>query len=475
MKITTGFLLNTLVLILCSSTALSSPYPAKRATLLDVYRDAVLYNSDIEAAKADYQAKQEATPQAVAGLLPQINAGGSLESSRVNIRRPDITKRYGGSVFQANLSQPIFRLDRWYQLSAAQNSVIQAEYEYAEKQQQLILQSAEYYFEVLRANDLLAVAKTEEEAYKVQLSQTKGRLKGGVSTITDVLDAQAAYDMAQANTELAARKVEDALDQLTRLTKQQYDKIDGISHGLPVLPPIPNVLESWVKTALRQNLSVLAAEYNVKTAQETYKQRQAGHAPTLDLNASYRNGNNDPMGYTNTTSSGYEGTVSQSNISLQLNVPIFTGGMTSSQARESRQRLLQSEALQTTQQREVLKQTKNFFRALNSDIYQIKARKQTMISSYEAVIANQIGYRVGNRSMTDVLTAQRQLYSAVRDYNNARYDYILNNLRLKQMAGTLKVEDLQDLAQFLLKDYNPDKDFLPRDLAQTKKTKAISR
>ncbi len=192
----------------------------------------------------------------------------------------------------------------------------------------------------------------------------------------------------------------------------------------------------------------MATEYNVKTAQKTYKQRQAGHAPTLDLNVSYRNGNNDSMGYTNTTSRGYEGTVSQSNVSLQLNVPIFTGGMTSSQARESRQRLLQSEALQTTQQREVLKQTKHYFRALNSDIYQIKARKQTKISSYEAVIANQIGYRVGNRSMTDVLTSQRQLYSAVREYNNARYDYTLNNLRLKQMAGILKVEDLQDLAQF---------------------------
>ncbi len=229
--------------MLCSSIVLASPYQAKRATLLDVYRDAVLYNSDIEVAKADYQAKQEATPQAVAGLLPQLNAGGSLESSRVNIRQPTITKRYAGSVFQANLSQPIFRLDRWYQLSAAQNSVLQAEYEYADKQQ-LILQSAEYYFEVLRANDLLAVAKTEEEAYKVQLTQTKGRLKGGVSTITDVLDAQAAYDMAQANTELAARKVEDAFEQLTRLTKQQYDKIDGISHGLPILPPMPNILES---------------------------------------------------------------------------------------------------------------------------------------------------------------------------------------------------------------------------------------
>lgn len=452
-----------------------SPINIKRASLLSVYRDAVLYNSDIAVARADYEARQEATPQAMAGLLPQINVGGSLESSRVNVRQPEIINKYGGTVFQANISQPIFRLDRWFQLTAAKNSVIQAEYEYAEKEQLLILQAAEYYFEILRANDILATAKAEEEAYQAQLAQTKGRLTGGVSTITDVLDAQAAFDMAQANRELAERRVEDAFEQLTRLTKQQYEGIDGISHSLPVLPPTPNVSKTWVTTALRQNLGVLASEYNVKAANETYKQRQAGHAPTVDLNASYRKGNNDPLGYTNTTSSGYEGTVTQSNVSLQLNIPIFTGGMTSSQAREARKRLLQSEELYTTQQREVLLKTRNYFRALNSDIHQIKARKQTMISSYEAVVANQIGYRVGTRNMTDVLTAQRQLYTAVRDYNNARYDYILNNLRLKQMAGTLKVEDLQDLAKFLLVDYDPDKDFLPRDLAQNRKQKIANK
>lgn len=449
--------------------------PAKRATLLEVYHDAVLNNSDIAIDKADYLAKQEAIPQAKAGLFPQISIGSSVESSRVNIKTPDITKRSSGNVFQANLSQPIFRLDRWYQLSAAKNSVLQSQYEYAQKQQQLILQSAEYYFEVLRVNDLLAVAKAEEEAYKIQLNQTKGRLKGGVSAITDVLDAQAAYDMSQANTELAARKVEEAFEQLTRLTKQKYNQIDGVSHDLPVLTPVPNILDSWVKRALHQNLSVLAAEYNVKTAHENLKQRQAGHIPTVDLSASYRSGNNDAMGYTNTTSSGYQGTISQSNVTLQLNIPISTGGMTSSQVRESRQRLLQSEATQTTQKLEILRQTKNFFRALNSDIYQIKARRQTMISSYKAVIANQIGYRVGNRSMTDVLTAQRQLYSAVRDYNNARYDYILNNLRLKQVVGTLKVKDLQDLNQFLLSDYDPDRDFLPRDLSKNRKIGIITR
>lgn len=468
-----SFFIIFLFLFLFQSVAVASIYDTKQATLLSVYHDAVLYNSDIAAAKADYNAKQQSIPQAMAGLLPEMNITGSLENSRVDISHPDITHHYSGKSFQANINQPIFRLDRWHKLSAAKNSVLQAEYEYISKQQLLILQSAEYYFEVLRASDLLAVAKTEENAYKVQLEQTEGRRKGGISTVTDVLDAQAAYDMAQANTELAERKLADAYEQLTRLTHISYRGINSISHDLPILPPVPNSVDAWIKTANNQNLSILAAKYNVKSAQDIYKQYQAGHAPTLDLKISYRKGDNDAMGYSNTTSSGYRGNVSQSNVSLQLNIPIFSGGITNSQTEEALQRLLQSEELEISQQREVFMQTKKFFRGLNSDIYQIKARKQTMISSYKAEIANQEGYRFGNRSMTDVLTAQRQLYTAVRDYNNARYDYILNNLRLKQIAGSLNVEDLQNLQQFLLTNYDPDHDFLPPELIKNIAIKSI--
>ncbi|MOA13464.1 Outer membrane protein TolC precursor [compost metagenome] len=135
--------------------------------------------------------------------------------------------------------------------------------------------------------------------------------------------------------------------------------------------------------------------------------------------------------------------------------------------RESYQRLSQVEQLRESLRRQVVQDTRDLHRAVNTDIAQVQARRQTIVSSQSALEATQIGYQVGTRSIVDVLDAQRRLYGAVRDYNNARYDYILDNLRLKQAAGTLSPADLEDLSRYLNPTYDPDRDFLPPDLAPT--------
>ncbi len=157
---------------------------------------------------------------------------------------------------------------------------------------------------------------------------------------------------------------------------------------------------------------------------------------------------------------------SSSSIGLQLNIPLYSGGLTSSQVRESYQRLNQAEQSRESLRRQVVQNTRNLYRAVNTDVEQVQARQQSIISNQSALEATQIGYQVGTRNIVDVLDAQRQLFSAVRNYNNARYDYLLNNLRLKQAAGTLSPADLEALDGFLNPLYDPDKDFLPEDLAK---------
>jgi len=160
----------------------------------------------------------------------------------------------------------------------------------------------------------------------------------------------------------------------------------------------------------------------------------------------------------------YTGDASQTTVGLQLNVPLFSGGLTTAQGREARQLLEQAEQQREGLRRQVVQNTRNLFRAVNTDVEQVKARRQAIISSQSALEATEIGYEVGTRNIVDVLDAQRLLYATVRDYNNARYDYILDNLRLKQVAGTLSPADLQSLSAYLQPDYAPDRDFLPPDL-----------
>lgn len=435
-----------------------------RADLLGFYNAALVNDAQLSAARHAYQAQREAVPQARAGLLPTLSAGARNEVTHLSRDEPELSRERSGTTFQANLNQPLFRLDRWYGLEAAHSTVSQSEQELAAEEQALIYKSGEAYFETLRQLDTLAAAKAEEKALLRQRDQAQGRLEDGAASITDVYDAQAAYDSAQANRQLAERKVADAFEAMLRLTRQPYTAIAGMEHQLPIAPPMPNDAEAWVDTALSQNLQLQASQHAVMAAEHTLQQRTAGHAPTVDLVASYRKGDNDSFGYSNPTDygiDGYRDRVAQSSIGIELSIPIYSGGQVSSQVRESTERLYQRQDEQDDKRREVVLTVRNAHRAINSDIEQVKARRQSIISSAKAVEANEVGMDVGARNIADVLNAQRQLYASVRDYNNARYDYILDTLKLKQAAGTLAPSDLVSLEKYLKPDYIPERDFLP--------------
>jgi outer membrane protein len=455
----------------CASNGMAWAAEAPLSTktdLVSVYQEAVDNNADIAAARANYDARKEVVPQARAGLLPNLSAGADLNNTRTRFDQPSMTATRSGTVYQATLAQPIFRADRWFQLQAAEAVNEQAALELSATEQNLILQSAESYFTVLRAQDNLASTKAEEAAFQRQLDQSNERFDVGLSDKTDVLQSQASYDTARANRILAQRLVDDAFEALITLTNRQYNSIQGIVHTLPVLAPTPNDAKAWVDTAAKQNLNLLASNYAVSAAEETLRQRKAGHAPTLDAVAQYKKGDNDALGFNNPNPSGqpFGGDVEQRTVGLQLNIPLYSGGLTSSQVRESYSRLSQSEQQREALRRQVVENTRNLHRAVNTDVEQVQARRQSIISNQSAVEATEIGYQVGTRNIVDVLDAQRQLYTSVRNYNNTRYDYILDNLRLKQAAGTLNPGDLQALSRYLKADYNPDKDFLPPDLAK---------
>ncbi|MGC5703087.1 TolC family outer membrane protein [Pseudomonas sp. NFXW11] len=451
----------------CLSALLVPGAWAESANLLEVYRLAVTEDRQLAAARHDYLARREAVPQAYAGLLPQLSSGVSWEDTQLRRDEPGLVRRRSAAVFQANLKQPLFRVDRWFQLQAAKADTQQAELELSAKEQALILQVAQAYFETLRARDLLAAAQAEETALRLQQQQAEGRLRSGASNITDVLDAQAAFDNARANRQLAQRKVEEAFEGLYRLTHREYSSIDGIAHHLPVHPPQPRDTEAWIKQALQHNLSLQARQLAVRAAEQARHQRQAQYTPSLDAVASYRRGDNDHFGYSNPTDfgrDGYRGNVAQGSLGLELNIPLYSGGMTRSQVREASERLAQSTDLHELQRREVLLDTRNLHRAVNSAVEQVGARRQSIRSSQAALQASQVGRELGSRNTVDVLNAQRQLYSVVREYNHARYDYIIDSLKLKQAAGTLSPADLLSLSSYLQAGYDPQRDFLPPDL-----------
>src|SRR5471032_2718827 len=359
--------------------AAEAPLSAK-TDLVSVYQEAVNNNADLAAARANYDAQKEVVPQARAGLLPNLSAGASTNNVQTSIDQPSMNLNRSATTYQATLSQPLFRADRWFQYQAAKDVNEQAALQLSATEQNLILQSAESYFAVLRAQDTLASTKAEEAAFKRQLDQSNERFDVGLSDKTDVLQSQASYDTSRANRIVAQRSVEDAFEALITLTNRQYNSIQGIVHTLPILPPTPNDAKAWVETAGRQNLNLLASNYAVTAAEETLRQRKAGHLPTLDAVAQYEKGDNDALGFSNPNQLPipYGGDVSQRTIGLRLNIPIYSGSLTSSQVRESYSRLDQSEQQREGLRRQVVENARNLHRAVNTDVEQVQARKQSI-------------------------------------------------------------------------------------------------
>lgn len=453
--------------ILLIGTLQAQPTPSPQpAGLVDVYRQAVENNADLAAAQAQYRARREIEPQARSGLLPQISIGAAIGQSGTQLDKPKATYNRSGQSYQATLSQPLFRADRWFQLKAAQSISEQARLEFSSTQQTLILRTAEIYFAILRAQDNLAATLAEEAAFKHQRDQAQERHKIGLADRTDLLQTQAAYDVAQTSTLSARQMVDNSFQALTTLTDRTYYAVQGVHHNLPILLPQPNQSSAWASTAAQQNLMLQASSHAREAAQKTLQQSKAGFAPTVDAVVRYQRGDNDAMGYSNPSPFYYPygSDIEQRSIGIEVKIPLYTGGMLSSKVREASQGVIQAEQGQESLRRQVVQNTLNLHRAVNTDVSRVKALHQTVLSSYSAVYATEIGYQVGTRNVVDVLQAQRLLYDSVRDYNNARYDYILDNLRLKQAAGTLSPDDLESLQAHLNPNYRPDRDFLPPDL-----------
>ncbi len=441
-----------------------APATATRVDLLGVYQQALASDAELAAARADYLARREAVPQARAGLLPQLSGGASLSDARSELDQPSRRLERSGQLYQLSLSQALLRADRWFQLQAAKADSEQAALQLAATEQALILRSAEAYFAVLRAEDRLAASRAEEAALNRHLEQATARFEVGLAERTEVLEAQASHDSAHADRLLAERQVEDALQALSTLTDRDYRFVEGLRHSLPVSAPQPAEAQAWVDSALQRNLELQASGFAVSGAEQTLRQRKAGHAPTVELVAQYQQGDNDRLGFSNSGQGGaptYGGEARQQSIAVQLNIPLYSGGLTGAQVRESYQRLSQREQLHESLRRQVLQDTRNLHRAVRTDVSQVAARRQAIRSSQGALEATELGYEVGTRNLVDVLDAQRQLYQAVRQYNDSRYDYLLNQLRLKRSAGLLSPQDLEELAPWLKPDYQPDRDYLP--------------
>ncbi len=408
------------------------------SSLTEVYRLAVQSDPTLQQAYYALQANEQKFPQALAQMVPTISGNyqtTGTETTQASLNNLVPKGGYNTQNYGVTLTQPIYHPEHWAQLEQSRHIVKGAQAAYLSAAQALIIRVSTQYFNILAAIDDLDYAKGQVKAFKREYEQAKQRFEVGLIAITDVETAKSRYDNAVATEISAKNAVADEYEKLRQIVGQPIEDITlfPIQKKLPLLPPSPNKQEEWVDMAHQYNLDVITAKENAIQFKSAIGVQAAGHFPSIDVQGNVqRNKSNPPFA---------DLTYSRS-VTLNVSMPIFAGGAVVSKTREASSRY--SEALErlVQQQRQADAESREAFRGVNTAISRVDALKQAVISSESSLKATQAAYEAGTRTIVDVLNAETLLLNAIREHAQARYDYLLQGLILKQKAGTLTSDDL---------------------------------
>jgi len=431
---------------LIATLLLCLPYPLWAEDLIAIYERALENDPIIKQAEANQSAIGESRKQGLARFFPTIAATGS--SSR-EWRHNSIAslsnlfpanQEYWNNLINVNLTQPLFHWDHWVQLSQSDNKIAQAEAAYQSELQNLMVRTTEAYFNVLSAQDNLKFTVSEKEAIGKQLEQAKQRFEVGIIPITDVYEAQAAFDQTSANELEAVNNLDNQKEALREIIGDNEALLHTLGENLPLKKPEPDNITKWSETAEVNNLGVIAAFNQMEVSRKAVDIQRSGHLPKLDIVGNYTLSDNGsafgPRGDTQ-------------NIGVQINVPLFEGGAVNSRTRQASFEYQGAKENLTAVKRSVKRQVNNAYRSIITAIGKIDALKTTVDSAASALEAAEAGSEVGIRTMVDVLAEQRNVYRAKRDLARARYDYLINTIKLKQTTSDLTQNDLERINALL--------------------------
>jgi outer membrane protein len=458
--------------------AVALPGAAVAEDLLKVYDDALQSDPQMREATATRLATLEARPQARALLLPQIAGSASAEKdktyenesapqlftdplnpNRLILVQEDVTGtiRPVTSQWNVTLRQNVFNWQNWENLKRADHTVAQAEADYRAAQEDLIQRVCQRYFDVLAARDDLEAHQAAHEAITNQLEQANKRFEVGLIAVTDVQEAQAANDQAAAAVIAAKRTLATDVEQLREIAGAKYDLLSRPGPNIPLKSPEPASEDRWVEVSMEQNLALVSSRLAAEIARDDIHVAEGGHLPTLDIVAGHTHyRQTSTVIFPEVPSINFPGSVgpvlnetNANSISLQLNVPIFSGGLTQSQVHQSQYRWIAAKERVARTSRDTERAARDAFLSVNSDIAHVQALRQGLESSRTALKATEAGYEVGTRTAVDVLNARKTLVQAQTDYSRSRYDYILDIVSLRLASGSLDHATLAEINQWL--------------------------
>ena len=426
--------------------------PLYSENILEIYNEALENDPTYKSAEYSYLADKQIVVQGRAALLPSITLSGSTNWNEY-YQNDILQQEYNSFSKSARISQPLFRLDTWFNFKRSKSLTTAAEADFAYQQQNLLLRTAELYFGVLRAIDNLNASISEEKAIKKQLDQAQQRYEVGLSAITGVQEAQLAFDLSKAARINNEGNLFSAREALNALIGREIFSLDELGENLSVSSPFPNSKEDWVKTALENNYQLKAAYLRKDAAKSNARSAASNHLPKIDIVGSGSESETNQFNYEGFEINGQgipvPAVTGRRNYAIQMSIPIFQGGAVSSRRKQAYSQYNEADENSLFTERRIIQEVRSQFSNVVTLVANVTAQEQAVISATSALEATQVGYKVGTRNIVDLLQAEKNLYSAEKNLANAKYDYILANLRLALAAGTISPSDIVEINNLL--------------------------
>jgi outer membrane protein len=423
--------------------------PARAEGPLELYRIALQNDPRVAAARFDYLASQKARRAALAGLLPTVVLDSETTHERQRILSSQNAvigagfSKFPIDVWTLTITQPIIKLQAWQRLDQAEAAERQALAQQVAAEQALVVRVATAYLGVLAAQDSVSFATAERVAIGQQLQLAQERVARGLATVVNLHDAQARFAQTEAQEIDAKAVLDDALQAMREILGKLPQSYRQLAEDIPLMRPDPPDVNVWLDAAQKGNPGLDARRAAAEVAQAEMRRQRAGHAPTLDLVGTQINRKQGG------TLFGGGSHVETSDLSLKFNLPIYTGGLITAVTEEAALRHSKTLEEVEAESRAVDRLTRSSYLGVISAISRVQALRQGVVSQSSALKAKQESFRAGLLTLIGVLDAERDLYLVRRDYAKARYDYLVNRLRLKQATGALSESDLEQLDSLL--------------------------
>ena len=410
--------------------------------LLAVYRLAQDNDPTYASARYALDAAREKIPQARAGLLPVAAVTANEGNTRADTEFTDVPpvernmKTWGWNL---QLTQPLLRAENIYAYKESAYLVEQAEAQFAQARQDLLLRTAQAYFAVNVAQDAIGAADSQVAALEEQLAQVTRGVKLGTHSQTDIDDTRSRLGSARSQRVAAQNDLESAHAELEKIVGSRIEHLAALRPEFSPPQPSPADQRSWMEQARQANPAVVGQRAALEAARQDIKKNRAGHLPTLDLVA---NLGSNYSSHSLTTPDDFSTRATQHEVGVQLNVPLYAGGSVNSKVREATATMLKTQADLEAASRQAATDAQQAYAGVMNGLAQVDALNTAVESGQSAVKGNRVGYKLGIRINVDVLNAQQQLFSAERDLSKARYETLLQGLKLKASAGSLSDADL---------------------------------